>query len=498
VNRDEYNSLSCFIDLIIDTICIVDKTGHFEYVSASSVRIFGYTADEMIGMQMLDLVYYADRDRTIAAAKNIMQGHEHINFENRYVRKDGQIVDILWSARWSETHQQRIAVARDISERKNTERRQAALYAISEAAHIAEDLPAFYQEIHHIIEQLLPATHFAIANYEANTSELTFLYKATTAQKSHAGKTDLVPFTRNVSSTKSNDNNNNHNKNNNNNNINDNINSFASILNEEDASYEAFCRQVILKACPLLATPNHVKDYPEEIGEILNLSQLCWLGMPLTQQHTIVGVLMVHSDISDRRYTIQDQELMEYVSTQIATAIERKQMLARLKYIALHDPLTQLPNRTLFHDRIQVALTHAKRADHSLSLLYLDLDKFKRVNDTCGHHIGDALLKMTAQRILHCVRETDTVSRFGGDEFVILLDDIGSKANSLQIAKAILQALNQPFKLAEKSLYILPSIGIALYPEHGLDEAQLLASSDAAMYRAKKNGGNYIEISNSL
>jgi diguanylate cyclase (GGDEF)-like protein/PAS domain S-box-containing protein len=478
VNRDEYNSLSCFIDLLIDTICVVDKTGHFEFVSASSERIFGYTADEMIGMQMLDLVYYADRDRTIAAAKNIMKGHEHINFENRYVRKDGQIVDILWSARWSETQQQRIAVARDISERKNTERRQAALYAISEAAHIAEDLPTFYQNIHHIIEQLLPATHFAIASYDANTSELAFLYKAKAAKTSRTGITDLASLTRNPPSHK--------------------LNVETSISSEDESSYHAFCRQVILKACPLLATPNHVKDYPEQIGEILNLSQLCWLGMPLTQQHAIVGVLMVHSDICDRPYTIQDQELMEYVSTQIATAIERKQMLARLKHIALHDPLTQLPNRTLFHDRIQVALTHAKRGDHRLSLLYLDLDKFKRVNDTCGHHIGDALLKMTAQRILHCVRETDTVSRFGGDEFVILLDDVGSKSNSLHIAQTILRALNQPFQLADQSLHILPSIGVALYPEHGLDEAQLLASSDAAMYRAKKNGGNYIEISNSL
>jgi diguanylate cyclase (GGDEF)-like protein/PAS domain S-box-containing protein len=478
VNRDEYNRLSCFIDLIIDTICVVDKTGRFEFVSASSERIFGYTADEMIGMQMLDLVYYADRDRTIAAAKNIMKGHEHINFENRYVRKDGQIVDILWSARWSETQQQRIAVARDITERKNTERRQAALYAISEAAHIAEDLPAFYQNIHHIIEQLLPATHFAIASYDAKSCELAFLYKAKAAKTSRTGITDLASLTRNPPSHK--------------------LNAETSISSEDESSYHAFCRQVILKASPLLATPNHLNDYPEPIAEILNLSRLCWLGIPLKQQQATVGVLMVHSDICDRPYTIQDQELMEYVSTQIATAIERKQMLTRLKHIALHDPLTQLPNRALFHDRIQVALTHAKRADHRLSLLYLDLDKFKRVNDTCGHHIGDALLKMTAQRILHCVRETDTVSRFGGDEFVILLDDVGSKANSLHIAQTILRALNQPFQLADQSLHILPSIGIALYPEHGLDEAQLLASSDAAMYRAKKNGGNYIEISNSL
>jgi diguanylate cyclase (GGDEF)-like protein/PAS domain S-box-containing protein len=482
VNRDEYNSLSCFIDLIIDTICVVDKTGRFEFVSASSERIFGYTADEMIGMQMLDLVYYADRDRTIAAAKNIMKGHEHINFENRYVRKDGQIVDILWSARWSETQQQRIAVARDITERKITERRQAALYAISEAAHIAEDLPTFYQEIHHIIEQLLPATHFAIASYDAKSCELAFLYKAKAAKTSRTGITDLVPLTRNTSR---------HNNN-------YKIHSVASISREDDSSYDAFCRQVISKDCPLLATPNRLNEYSKETGQILNLSQLCWLGIPLKQQQATVGVLMVHNEISDRLYTIQDQELMEYVSTQIATAIERKQMLTRLKHIALHDPLTQLPNRALFHDRIQVALTHAKRGAHSLSLLYLDLDKFKRVNDTCGHHIGDALLKMTAQRILHCVRETDTVSRFGGDEFVILLDDVGSKANSLHIAQTILQALNQPFQLADQSLHILPSIGIALYPEHGIDEAQLLASSDAAMYRAKKNGGNYIEISNSL
>lgn len=102
----------------MDAICVVDKTGRFEFVSAGAERIFGYTPEEMIGMQMLELVLPEDRERTLATAKEIMDGRFKVDFENRYVRKDGSIVDILWSARWSEDHQQRVAVARDITKKK--------------------------------------------------------------------------------------------------------------------------------------------------------------------------------------------------------------------------------------------------------------------------------------------------------------------------------------------------------------------------------------------
>lgn len=477
MNRDEYQNLSRFIDLLIDAICVVDKSGRFEFVSASSEQIFGYRPDEMIGMKVLDLVFPADRERTLAAALNIMQGHENTHFENRYVRKDGQIVDILWSARWSEDHQQRIAIARDITRRKNIERRQAALYAISEAAHLADDLPTFYQGIHHIIEQLLPAAHFAIAAYDANTCELSFLYDTDTAKTADTSVPYLDEPTKNsLKSTSLKQ-----------------LNSINLTTDQGDSNNSAFCRQVIHKAAPLLVNLDSLSEHPAKIRKIAKRSQASWLGVPLRLQQDIIGVLMMHSDINATAYTQQDEELMGFVSTQIASAIERQQMITKLKHIALYDQLTQLPNRALFHDRIQVALAHAHRENTRLSLLFLDLDKFKWVNDNCGHHIGDALLQITAQRILHCVRKTDTVSRFGGDEFVILLDDVGSENNSLKIAQSILTALNQAFHITDQLLHILPSIGIAHYPQHGIDEKQLLASSDAAMYQAKKRGGNRIQ-----
>lgn len=124
----------------------------------------------------------------------------------------------------------------------------------------------------------------------------------------------------------------------------------------------------------------------------------------------------------------------------------------------------------------------------------MDLDKFKWVNDTYGHSVGDLLLQVTAQRILGCVRASDTVARFGGDEFVILLERVDSAKNTLVTAQKILQVLNQPFELIDQQVQILPSIGIAMYPEHGIDEKQLISCADTAMYKAKKNGGNRIEM----
>lgn len=446
MGKDEYTSLSSFIDLLLDAICVVDKTGHFEFVSSGAERIFGYTPDEMIGMQMLDLVFPDDRERTLATANDIMAGRFKVDFENRYVRKDGKIVDILWSARWSEDHQQRVAVARDITTRKNAERRQAALYAISEAAHLAEDLLALYKRIHQIVSTLLPANNFAIAAYDGILDELNFLYKVDNQTES------------------------------------------------DSAHYQAFCNEVIRKACPILISPESLADYPETVQQALGGTQWSWLGVPLMLQTEIIGVLMMHSDAGGVTYSQQDCDLVAFVSAQIAAAIERKQMLARLERIALYDQLTHLPNRALFYDRMQTALAHAKRESSYLSLLYLDLDKFKWVNDTWGHSIGDILLQLTAQRILTCVRSTDTVARLGGDEFVVLLERSDSAHNIMLVAQKILQALNQPFELADESIYIIPSIGVALYPEHGLDESQLLSCADAAMYKAKKKGGNRIEM----
>ena len=173
---------------------------------------------------------------------------------------------------------------------------------------------------------------------------------------------------------------------------------------------------------------------------------------------------------------------------------ERKAAEETARHLAHHDPLTGLPNRALFNDRLHQALSLAHREGHRLAVLYLDLDGFKPVNDRFGHAVGDELLKEVAQRLQHCVRESDTVGRIGGDEFVVLLPTLQADEDARRVAEKILAALHRPFLLTGHNLVISTSIGIALFPDHGQDDRELARSADAAMYRAKEGGRNQIQL----
>jgi len=167
-----------------------------------------------------------------------------------------------------------------------------------------------------------------------------------------------------------------------------------------------------------------------------------------------------------------------------------KQAEEKMHYLAHYDALTDLPNRTLFTDRLRQALATARRDKAYIALMFLDLDKFKPVNDSFGHDVGDLLLKEVALRVQRCVRESDTVSRIGGDEFIVLLPAIEATQDAMQVAEKILHALCQTFELAEHRIQISASIGIAVYPEHGGDEKLLTKHADIAMYHAKSDGRN--------
>jgi diguanylate cyclase (GGDEF)-like protein/PAS domain S-box-containing protein len=167
-----------------------------------------------------------------------------------------------------------------------------------------------------------------------------------------------------------------------------------------------------------------------------------------------------------------------------------KENEARLEFLAHHDALTRLPNRALFHDRFQEALHRARRHGNPVGLMFIDLDQFKTINDSLGHETGDLLLQAAARRLEECVRETDTVARFGGDEFTILLDEITDSKDAVTVATKMLEALARPFVLAERELFISGSIGITCYPDDGGEVQVLLKNADAAMYRAKQQGRN--------
>jgi diguanylate cyclase (GGDEF)-like protein/PAS domain S-box-containing protein len=162
----------------------------------------------------------------------------------------------------------------------------------------------------------------------------------------------------------------------------------------------------------------------------------------------------------------------------------------QIKHLAYHDTLTGLPNRVLFHDRLQQALSQAARKEHIMGVMFLDLDRFKIINDTLGHDVGDELLKAVSQRLKNCIRQGDTVVRLGGDEFTIILPIIGKAEDAAFVAQKILTTLAEPFLLNHQELHITSSIGISLYPNDGEDTQTLIKNADIAMYRAKDLGKN--------
>jgi diguanylate cyclase (GGDEF)-like protein/PAS domain S-box-containing protein len=172
---------------------------------------------------------------------------------------------------------------------------------------------------------------------------------------------------------------------------------------------------------------------------------------------------------------------------------DRKQAEERILHMAQHDPLTDLPNRVLFSDRLERAMALAGRNRARLALMFLDLDKFKPVNDTYGHAVGDLLLKEAAERMRNCLRASDTVGRIGGDEFVVLLPLISAPEDAILVAEKLRSALERPFELAGHHLQVSSSIGIAVYPDQGSDEIRLAHHADQAMYWAKQGGGNRVE-----
>ena len=248
--------------------------------------------------------------------------------------------------------------------------------------------------------------------------------------------------------------------------------SINEVLTPESAAIAQEALEHVFKAV------KQGKPAPEFRGE---LEQRCkdgstiWTDVTTTgiynAENEFIGILGVTRDISQ-------QKLVE----------------ARITHMAQHDPLTNLPNRALFSDRLQQALAHAQRDQNHLAVMFLDLDEFKPINDTFGHSVGDLLLQEAAKRMQSCVRAADTVARIGGDEFVVLLPIIGSDQDALRVAEKIRCALSEPFLLAGESMKVSSSIGISIYPQHGTDEMELSKNADNAMYQAKESGRNAVRF----
>ena len=167
---------------------------------------------------------------------------------------------------------------------------------------------------------------------------------------------------------------------------------------------------------------------------------------------------------------------------------ERKKYEEKIQQMAFYDSLTGLPNRKLFSDRLGIVLAQAKRNKKKVGIVMLDLDNFKDVNDTLGHDVGDILLKAVAERLSGTLRKSDTVARFGGDEFVLIFPDMKVIEEAIQVVQKIIDRFNKPFLIDTHQLVVTTSIGIAVYPNDGMDEEILMKNADIAMYQAKQAG----------
>ncbi|MDE2584627.1 MAG: GGDEF domain-containing protein [Betaproteobacteria bacterium] len=242
--------------------------------------------------------------------------------------------------------------------------------------------------------------------------------------------------------------------------------------------------------------------HPEDLSEAQSALQRCLSG------ETPVYVLEQRLRCKDGRWKWMlvrgmvvsrgdDGGALRMIGT-VSDINERHVTEERIRHMAQHDLLTDLPNRALFSDRVQQVLARARRNKERFAILVVDLDEFKPVNDHHGHGVGDQLLKEVARRLLLCVRESDTVGRVGGDEFVALLPSLHSEQDAVAVGEKIRHAIAEPFEVGGHRLHISSSIGIAVYPEDGRDEIQLLKRADDAMYWAKGSGRNNVQLARLL
>ena len=420
------DSFSEYVDLLLDAICAVDEESRIIYISNGAQRVFGYPPEDMIGKRMLDLLHPEDHDKTQQSITTVMQDKQVLDFENRYIRNDGQVVHLLWSTSWSEKHKMRLGVARDITRIKAAEAMQQSLISISDTAHRTNNIKPLCQQVLYHLNTHLPVATFGIALKMPGNETWKMLFESV--------RDCLSPLKDEV---------------------------MFRIASHSDMALETIDGKLMLL-------------------------------VPLQLNEAGFGLMALALTEPDFSLNENDQALLTFTASQIGTAVERHQMLDRLQYLALYDALTGLPNRELFQDRIQRSLLRAKREQKHFALMYMDLDKFKEANDTFGHAAGDCLLKEAALRITQCVRETDTVVRFGGDEFVVLLDAVENRNGAFGVAEKIRVELAKPYEWQGNEIELSVSIGISVFPQQGEQITQLIAAADEAMYKAKKRGKNCI------
>jgi diguanylate cyclase (GGDEF)-like protein/PAS domain S-box-containing protein len=557
-----------------DAVILIDEHSTIHYANPALQEIFGHEPDAAVGSPLAMLQPERLREQDVGFHGYLKSGTRQLDWralETVGLHRNGHEFPLEVSFSDLEIDGQRMYAGflRDISLRVRAESLQAALYKISEAAHSAPDLPGLFPRIHEVISELLPARNFYVALYDASTDLISFPY--------YIDEFDPQPAPRKLKEGRG-------------------------------------VTDVVLRSGePLLLSPETASDWAmrHEV-ELIGTDGVDWLGIPLKTSRGTIGVLTVQTYSGSHRYTEKDKDLLQFVSDQVAAAVERAQhnedqrlakvvfeqsieglmvtdieqrvlmvnqsfeqltgfsagdvvgqvpnfldsghddptlqavrrdslastgrwkgelwgkrksgeiyplamsvttvndanglpshyisiltdvsdqkiQAARIEQLAFYDSLTGLPNRVLFLDRLEKTLAASKRHGGQGAILYLDLDRFKEINDSQGHAVGDLALAEVARRLQGATRKEETLARLGGDEFVIIAENADHQA-AVRIARRLQRALTEPLELAGNLYTVGASIGIAFYPADGQSSQDLIKRTDIAMYRAKASGGGY-------
>ena len=521
------------LDAISDTVFLLDLKGNFLYLNKAAWESRGYTREEMLSMNLRQLNVPAYNELLAPRFKQLL-AEGHAQFESAHVRKDGSVmhVEIRSSLIESDGEKFFLSTIRDITERKRDERklleRQAWLQAVldnmphiiwlkdSSGCFITANNLFLQQAGMHCIEDIVGKNDFDVwpemlaRKYRADDDEVMVSrsQKFTEEQALDRGhpywsetfKTAIVTeggevvgttgFSRDITERKR---------------IEESLQIAALVYrNSGEAMLVTDEENRILDINPaftrvtgytldeirglnprIFKSGKHGEEFYRSLWQALH-AQGQWQGE--------IWDFKKNGDLYAKFLTINairnnSGKIHRFVAL-FSDITEKKRAEELIWNHANIDPLTRLPNRRLFHDRLGHEILKANRAENHLALFFIDLDRFKQINDTLGHDAGDVLLVEASRRISECVRETDTVARLGGDEFTVILTELRGKTYAERIAQSIIEKLSLPFDLDGELGYISASIGITFYPDDANAREDLLKCADQAMYAAKNAGRN--------
>ncbi len=563
-NQDRYRLL---FEASPVPIWVYDRaTLRFLEVNQAAIDRYGYSREEFLAMSIVDVRPQEDVPLLLEDLRD--PGSESSGGLWRHRSRNGELffVEVVSRELQFSGVRARIVVAKDVTERRQSEKLQSALYRIAEIASSERDLPAFYAALHRIVGELMNSRNFYLALYDPVSDRIDFPY--------FVDEFDPIPAPKRPG--------------------------------------RGLTELVLRRGTPLLVSSESFSRFVRE-GEVelQGAPSIDWLGVPLQVGSQTIGVLAVQSYSEEVRYGEADKEILTFVSRHIASALERKrgeealqrserhyrnlfesandavlifdpegeiileanqkaleiygysrdeligmslrvmtqevsrgderlrQLLLegslqnwetvhrskdgrtldlvvsasvvdydgrpavlsinrdvtesrraekQIEQLAYHDSLTGLANRVRLEERLSAAISQAKRQGHAIAILFMDLDRFKVVNDSLGHKVGDLLLQQVAARLQGMLRAGDTLARLGGDEFILLLSRIERPEDAAVVARKILELFRRPFSVAGRELFVTMSVGIGVCPYDGEDSDSLVKSADIAMYLAKQKG----------